>query len=88
MAAQEHGNFIIKWNGKKGFSCRQVVCRQTNFWFLHKFSSMNSPVKILSRVGETKLFVKYNQKVNKQKAKSWKFISENFVLSRTQETSI
>ena len=53
---------------------------------------MNSPVKILTRggrgVGETRLFLECDQKRDQAKAKPEKFFSENFVLSRNQETSV
>ena len=37
--------------------------------------------------GGTRLFLSVTKSVTKQKAKLLKFISESFVLSRTQETS-
>ena len=59
---------------------------------LHKFSLMNSPFKTLTEQGEGRLgcqlFMESDQNVTKQKAKLKKFISENFLLSRIQETSI
>ena len=72
-----------------------AVCRQTVFQMLHKFSLMNSPFKILTKRGvrvavETRLFLECDHKRDQAlgKAKLQKFITENFVSSRIQETSI
>ena len=56
---------------------------------MHNFSLVNSPVT--GRGGETRVVNcswSLSKSVTKQKAKLKKFISENFPLSRTQETSI
>ena len=53
---------------------------------------MNSPVKILTKggrgVGETRLFLECDQKRDQAKSKDWEIFSDNFVLSRNQETSV
>ena len=69
------------WNEKKkGFSCQQVVRQQTNFYMLHKFSRMNSPVKVLTR-GRGRLGCSWGvtkSLITKQKAKTLEIYFRQF----------
>ena len=51
---------------------RQVVCRQTNSYMLHKFARMNSRVKTVTKggAGETRMFLDCGQKCDQAKCKA------------------